>query len=456
MSDQRPDGRTDEQRARDEQLWERRARAVLAQTVHDTDLGVDIARDAQRVIAGELTEEEFTARYHQAYVDHFGVDARPKLSEGLVRRYDDDPEAEDLQPAVVDRPAGAEPTGHQLDGSAAVGSVPDGTDEVPRLTRRQLLGRIGGAAGAAAVGGFFLSDMFRVGAADALGNHQPAAAGVGPAAAAPDTPRVGSTGQPVQYGMVIDLETCDGCLACVSACSDSNGLSDGVLWAYVFSYAEPEESDPRFLVRLCQHCTNAPCVMVCPTSGRHRRLSDGLVLTDYDVCIGCRYCMVSCPYGVNYFQWGDPASYGGSYAGERHDSRGKAVAGDAPKGVMSKCTFCPIRQDDPDRRGSTTCADACSMNAIHFGDLNDPESEPNQYLASRRAEAPGGQLPTFRLLDDLGTQPNIIYIGHPPSRHAEIVDGPFSYEDWGLTTDRRKVLEMPTNWFNRAAEGAAV
>lgn len=432
------DERDQEQKRRDEALWERRARSVLAQTVHDTDLGVDIARDAQRVIAGELTEEEFTARYHAKFLEHFGVDARPRLSEGLARR------------ELTTETAAGEASDDAPLATALATDCPetDGDDRPRSLTRRQLLGGVG----AAAAGGFFLSELFRIGAADAL-DHAADPLGVAPARTGDGTPRLGSTGQPVQYGMVIDLESCDGCLACVSACSDSNGLSDGVLWAYVFSYKEPEDVDPRFLVRLCQHCTNAPCTMVCPTSARHRRLADGLVLTDYDVCIGCRYCMVACPYGVNYFQWGDPLSYGGSYAGERHDSRGRAVVGDPPKGVMGKCTFCPVRQDDPERRGSTTCADACSMNAIHFGDMNDPESEPNQYLAKRRAEAPGGELHTFRLLDDLGTEPNIIYIGHPPSREAKVVDGPFALEDWGLTEDRRKVLEPPANWFSRVAGG---
>lgn len=428
------DDRDQEQRRRDEALWERRARSVLAQTVHDTDLGLDIARDAQRVVAGELTEEEFTDRYHGRFIEHFGVDARPKLAEGLARR------------EATNARAASEPADEEAPLTRVV-ETEDG-DGPRSLTRRQLLAGMG----AAATGAFFLSEIFRIGAADALDNHA-GGAGARPSKTSGDAVRLGSTGQPVQYGMVIDLEACDGCLACVSACSDSNGLSDGVLWAYVFSYKEPEDVDPRFLVRLCQHCSNAPCVMVCPTSARHRRLADGLVLTDYDVCIGCRYCMVACPYGVNYFQWGDPASYGGSYAGERYDSRGRAVVGDPPKGVMGKCTFCPIRQDDPERRGSTTCADACSMNAIHFGDLNDPESEPNRYLAERRAQAPGGRLPTFRLLDDLGTEPNIIYIGHPPSRDAKVVDGPFSLDDWGLTDDRKKVLEPPTNWFSRVAGG---
>jgi ferredoxin len=77
----------------------------------------------------------------------------------------------------------------------------------------------------------------------------------------------------VQMGMVVDLERCDGCMECVSACSESNGLSQGSLWALVMPFQEPENEDPDYLFRICQHCTRAPCVMVCPTGARHRRLA---------------------------------------------------------------------------------------------------------------------------------------------------------------------------------------
>jgi Fe-S-cluster-containing dehydrogenase component len=378
-------------------VWEARARDILAGSEHDADLGVQVALDAQRVVAGELDEEAFRERYEDTYVDEFGVDERPRLADGLTS-----PRA----PVV--------------------------------LSRRSLLGAVGGAA----AGVLFFGELFRSGAfgAEPTGMDGSAAAG-------------GQTGS-ARFGMVIDLERCDGCLECVAACKDENGLSDGVLWPYVFAYQEPEDVDPRFLVRLCQHCSRAPCVMVCPTAARHRRLADGLVLTDYDVCIGCRYCQVACPYGVNYFQWGDPQAYGGSYDGPRHDARGVAVKGDPPKGVMGKCTFCPLRQEDPERRGTAACVDACSMGALHIGDLNDPDSAPRRHLAKRREEA-GGNLPTFRLLEDMGTEPNIIYIGQAPSSRAQLVEGPWSYADWGLIEDRRTVLEGPKPWFRRMAEQEA-
>ncbi|MEX2323065.1 MAG: 4Fe-4S ferredoxin N-terminal domain-containing protein [Acidimicrobiia bacterium] len=391
-------------------LWEARARAVLEESGYDVELGTQVARDAQRVIADQLSAEEFGRRYHDAYVEQFGRDDRP-----------DSPDADD-QAEEDGRPP-----------------------EEPRIvSRREFLGAFGGAA----AGVLFLGALYRRGAlANSAFKPPGSATGAGAAGAA------GGATTPVQYGMVIDLERCDGCLYCVDACREENGLADGVLWPYVFSYQEPDSDRTEFLVRVCQQCTQAPCIKVCPTAARHRRPSDGLVLTDYDVCIGCRYCEVACPYGVNYFQWGDPATYGGSFQGERRDARGIAVDGDPPRGVMGKCTFCPLRQDDPERRGGTACSEACPMNAIHVGDMNDPDSAPNRYLAQRRADS-SGRLPTFRLLEDLGTEPNVVYIGAPPSSRAALVEGPVSYESWGLVEDRRGLLKGPQPWFQRIGGGA--
>ena len=250
-------------------------------------------------------------------------------------------------------------------------------------------------------------------------------------------------------GMVVDLEACDGCLSCVYACQNHNFNSAGVFWMYVLAYKDENADKPNFLTRLCQHCANPPCVKVCPVRARHKREKDGLVLTNYDRCIGCRYCQVTCPYGVNYFQWGVPEKKN-YFHPKLTDERGVWVIGNPPKGVMGKCTFCPDRQDDG--RGNVVCALVCPRNVLHFGDMNDPNSEPHQYLKQKMKEK-GGNLSTFRLLESQGTKPSIIYIGQQPTQSAQQVDGPVSYADWGLVEKRLDVLEGPQPWFMNAFGG---
>ena len=396
--------------------WEAWARGLLEEAGHDPELGVRIARDAQRVVAGKLSEEEFRDAYHQDLLERHGQDHRPRLSDGLAR------------PGEAPRPA------------------VDRT-QLPLISRRQALRSIGGTA----VGMLFLGEVLRAGDAFGAEAGQPGILGDGSGEA--------------QVGFVIDLERCTGCKACSFACNDHHQLDEGNLWMHVFSYKEPEDPAdalPRYMPRLCQHCTNAPCVMVCPTSARHRRLADGLVLTDYDICIGCRYCQVACPYGVNFFQWREPAVWGQSahYEDHPYDHRGRAVEHQPPRGVMGKCTFDPQHQDDPERCGTAACVDACKELALHIGDLNDPDSPPNRYLRQRQEEAAaeGRELPTFRLLEDLNTQPNCIYIGAPPTSRAELVDPEapaLSYEELGLVEDRLEHLqeERPEVWWRRMVNG---
>ena len=403
-----------------EAAWEAEARRTLQPTGFDVDLGVRAARDALRVTAGELSEAEFHKRYHSEYLQAFEMDARPLLSD-------------------------------EVDGADSIGPTegggPAGSEEQPALMSRRTAMKLAGAGAAALFLGQLLSGLVPSATADE-GGHQEG----GHAASGSGATKAKAKNQEMQMGMVIDIEKCDGCLFCVNACKSAYTLADGVHWIYVFAYAEPDAPEEvNLLPRLCNHCSNAPCVKVCPVAARHKR-EDGLVLTDYDTCIGCRYCQVACPYGVNYFQWGEPTRYGGGYTGERRDARGRSVVGDPPRGVMGKCTFCPLRQDSQDEHGTTNCALACPHGVLHYGDLNDPESEPNQYLARRRQEN-GGRLETFRLLEDMGTKPNVIYIGSPPSREAYEVEGPVRYEDWGLVKQRRAVLEGPEPWFRRLIGG---
>jgi molybdopterin-containing oxidoreductase family iron-sulfur binding subunit len=203
-----------------------------------------------------------------------------------------------------------------------------------------------------------------------------------------------------KYGMAIDLSKCIGCRACMEACKVENTTSEGAFWMYVFRLEEGEYPDTKvtFVPRPCQHCDNAPCVKVCPVGARYKR-EDGIVLTDYERCIGCRYCEVACPYGVNFFNWKRPEV---NYYGEWDDAETKEVAGGSVppwrnpdsevvhgeeqrlvsggghfKGVMEKCTFCVQRVE----RGRTTaCAETCPTQAIVFGDLEDPQSRVSRIL----------------------------------------------------------------------------
>ncbi|WP_226023783.1 4Fe-4S ferredoxin N-terminal domain-containing protein [Halomicrobium salinisoli] len=393
---------------RPESFDEDRMEQLLADTEYDTELGLEMAQDAQRVASGELSEAEFFDRYHGDVLDEFGQDARelPELRDDLdgeVVADADDPDG--IRDRLLD--------------------LADDED----VSRRELMKK-GGAAAAA------LSAFAGGGAA----------AEDGPGG---DTP---TQGDGTRWGMVINLNNCDGCLACMAACSQEHGLSRGANWMYVFTYQDENHDDENFLVRPCQHCTDSPCTKVCPVGARHTREEDGLVLTDYDICIGCRYCEVSCPYGVNYFQWGEPDVPDSEIPDENQvDDRGKWVGARPPKGVMGKCTFCVDRQDGAmgeEKVGTTACEEACAMDAIHFGDLNDEESAPNQHLDQYRdaqdndlEEFPNRTehtVSTFQLMEERGTDPNVHYIGNEPSQDAEQVEGPVTYEDMGLADNRKE------------------
>ena len=238
-----------------------------------------------------------------------------------------------------------------------------------------------------------------------------------------------------RYGMVIDLERCVGCRACMEACKVENNTPQSVFWMYVFRLEEGEYPNTKvhFLPRPCQHCDNAPCVKVCPVGARYKR-EDGIVATDWDRCIGCRYCEVACPYGVNYFNYKSPKknqyldwndkdlqqTTGGATPPYKNPDLDKdygpeqrRIAGaNHVKGVMEKCTFCVHRVE----KGQTTaCAQACPAFAIVFGDLDDPGSRASQLLRNRRS---------FRLLEEWNTQPRVHYLGTPAGREAREIETP--------------------------------
>ncbi|MDF9746636.1 4Fe-4S ferredoxin N-terminal domain-containing protein [Natrinema salsiterrestre] len=531
--------------------WEDELETMLDDTEYDSDLGMEMAQDAMRVTKGELSEAEFHERHHEAVMEEFGEDERP---------------TKEAYEAAQEEASGTV--------SNMLGAFDGDGDE----TRRETMKKMG--VGAAAVG---------------LGAFGTASDGPEESLAAGDGPRQETTEESptdTQWGMTIDLERCDGCLTCMTACTQENSLDDGVNWMYVMAWEDENNDSPEggnglsesgaytdfnmgsefnMLVRPCQHCTDAPCEKVCPTTARHTRDKDGLVLTDYDVCIGCRYCQVACPYGVNYFQWDEPSTdysdldeshtMGDYEYGERWvDSR-------APRGVMSKCTMCPSRQDGTqgeEKVGTSACEDACPPGAIQFGNVNDEKSDPYQHRehptksravvhltnsieSSKSAPSPDdidsalsegddvetaiekidglsdnssftedqlaimkaidilseglepgdeennsilrneqnilasveaiqqyvdlesdealealqlgdgseqeakfrlhqytGKPSSFQLLEDIGTNPNVTYLGQEPGPEAQQVDGPTSPEDVGLVDERQEVLDNET------------
>ncbi len=221
-----------------------------------------------------------------------------------------------------------------------------------------------------------------------------------------------------RWGMVIDLDKCTACQACVVACQVENnvppmgpeeaGRGRAIFWMKVIALPEGKfpEAKVRFLPLPCLHCDNPPCVTVCPVDATNIT-PEGIVRQIFARCIGCRYCTTACPYTRRYFNW-----YGPDWPTPMSESLNPDVSV-RPKGVVEKCTFCHHRLQKAREKAlaekrplapgeyTTACVESCPAKAIFFGDLEDPSSEVAQLARSPRA---------FRLLEDLGTQPKVIYL----------------------------------------------
>ena len=264
------------------------------------------------------------------------------------------------------------------------------------LTRREFVTIMVGAGATVAVAAV-LADPLNSVAQSLLGTDTEVNAEEAPASTGP------------RWGMVIDLRKCIGCEYCVFACQATNDVTDEMRWN-VHIMDETPTGNIFHLTRPCLHCNHAPCVSVCPAQATYRR-DDGLIIMDYDLCIGCRYCQVACPYDARSFNW--KAREGASgYQPEW----GNAEVERRPRGVAEKCTFCIHRIDrglaqglvpGVDRPATPACVNICPVQARIFGDLNDPASPVSQAIKS---------LPTFRLREDLGTEPNVYYV--PPEGMA--------------------------------------
>jgi Fe-S-cluster-containing dehydrogenase component len=207
------------------------------------------------------------------------------------------------------------------------------------------------------------------------------------------------------WGMVIDLSKCVGCYYCVHACQATNDTRSDGLWNILLTDSTAQ-GNPFYLTRPCLHCQNPPCVSVCPVTATYKR-ADGLVVMDYQKCIGCRYCQTACPYGARVFNWSERTD-----VNESVPEWGTPEVPRRPRGVIEKCTFCIHRIDAGLANGmmpgvnpeaTPACVNICPVTARFFGNLKDPNSEVSRIVASQ---------PTLRLREDLGTEPSVYYI--PP------------------------------------------
>ncbi len=209
-----------------------------------------------------------------------------------------------------------------------------------------------------------------------------------------------------RYAMVADLRLCVGCQTCTAACKHTNATPPGVQWRKVLDIETGKFPDVSrlFMPVGCMHCADPPCLEVCPSGATDQR-ADGIVTIDYELCIGCAYCTVACPYQAR-FKLDEPRFAYGKKATRNEEAR------EAPErlGVAQKCTFCSDRIDFGVARGLTpgvapeatpACVNACIADALQFGDIDDPRSNVSQLIKQHK---------TFRMHEELGTEPGFYYL----------------------------------------------
>ncbi|MHB1096468.1 MAG: 4Fe-4S dicluster domain-containing protein [Gemmatimonadaceae bacterium] len=176
-----------------------------------------------------------------------------------------------------------------------------------------------------------------------------------------------------RFGMVIDTVRCVGCMDCVVACKTENNVPEGFNRDWIAYDVHGTFPTVHMEIRSerCNHCDNPPCVSCCPTGASHVHDVGGVVLVDPDKCIGCKGCVASCPYGARFIH---------------------------PDGYADKCTFCIHRVEQGLK---PACVSVCPTHCMHFGDLDDPNSDVSQLLASRNHHV---------LMPDAGTKPRIFYL----------------------------------------------
>ncbi len=243
-----------------------------------------------------------------------------------------------------------------------------------------------------------------------------------------------------RWAMVADLERCVGCQTCTAACRHTNATSPAVQWRKVIDVEAgvfPNVSR-TFVPVGCQHCADPPCMHVCPTTATRQR-ADGIVTIDYSICIGCAYCEVACPYQARFLVHDRHPAYGAPMQNEVERPENERL------GVAQKCTFCSDRIDfglenrltpGIDPRATPACVNACIADALHFGDVDDPDSNVSRLLRKQKS---------FKMHAELQTDPSFHYVYGP----ADTPDTPVAVAPAGGRLRTRGVepgLQQHWNW----------
>ena len=197
-----------------------------------------------------------------------------------------------------------------------------------------------------------------------------------------------------RYGMAVDLKRCIGCYGCVISCKAEHATPPGITGGRVLKeeYGKYPTVKRLSLPILCMQCQEPECLRVCPTGATSQR-TDGIVVIDVDVCIGCRYCMTACPYAARYFN-GEMLTYF-----EKEITPYEEVGyRKHPLGVVQKCDFC---LDRVERGLEPSCVASCMAKSRYFGDMEDPSSEVSCQIRDRAG---------LQLNPEFGTDPSVYYL----------------------------------------------
>ena len=249
-----------------------------------------------------------------------------------------------------------------------------------------------------------------------------------------------------RWAFVADLNRCVGCQTCTAACKHANATGPWVQWRKVldFECGEYPDVSRAFVPVGCMHCDHPSCMEVCPTTATRKR-EDGIVTIDYDTCIGCTYCIQACPYQARFKVDKPNEAYGaGTQMG--HELKRESFA---RRGVAQKCTLCADTIDRGIAQGLTpgvdaaatpACVSSCISGALQMGDLDDPESNVSQLLATKQH---------FRMHEELGNGPNMYYLYDKNMNDTSVSEAPPMVEDpVGMAT---LLPQLQTHWDWRAA-----